>query len=288
LLSSGVEGLTDTAIGLKEISTGIAKSPFSFTEIMLSSGADLDKSIRAAYQPVKDSVLTLGWAFEDEGRDPLRSILRLGRTIPVVGNFVPPLYDSPEKQSSNSKTFYTRGIYGPQNEIQNKQTTKEIIDYLSRTPEKRYVDSLPYMSGTVADVAFSMLGLNKSPAYRAFDQIKKQGIRKGETVNLAGHSGGVQRILDLSGLLGIRGIGVDKIAGVAGPAMGYYPNSWKSSFAGSPSNDKVSGLQKLLDPLLFTPNKNTDFSIKLPVTHKNLDDKSREKLYFEFIKKTLR
>lgn len=53
LVSSGVEGLTDTAIGLKEISTGIAKSPFSFTETMLSSGADLDKSIRAAYQPVK-------------------------------------------------------------------------------------------------------------------------------------------------------------------------------------------------------------------------------------------
>lgn len=169
---------------------------------------------------------------------------------------MPPAYDSPES-IVNKKRFFSGGIYGP--------LSKNVVDDLKR--DFKLID-LPYNYGTVADVVFSMLGLNKSSAYRASDQIKKTGVKKGETIDLTGFSGGVQRLLDVSDLLGMRNITVDRMTSLAGPGMGYYGNINKYYAAGSPDSDIISGLQKITDPLTLIRNDRKKFLEHSGIPHK--------------------
>jgi len=151
------------------------------------------------------------------------------------------------------------------------------MDYLkSGSSTNRWVEPLTYRSGTVTDVLASLLSLNKTPSYRALQQLRKYNLKPGDLVNLLGHSGGVQRLANLSHPLGLEGIGVDKLIGAAGPVIGRYNNIRRASFAGSPSVDPVSYIQKRFQPLLFIDNQRSDFNFR--ARHHNPDEKYKDYL----------
>ena len=105
-------------------------------------------------------------------------------------------------------------------------------------------------------------------------QLRKYNLKPGDLVNLIGHSGGVQRMANLSHLLGLKGISVDKLIGAAGPVVGRYNNIRRASFAGSPSVDPVSYLQKRFQPLVFIDNQKSNFNYR--ARHHNPDIGKKE------------
>ncbi len=150
-------------------------------------------------RPIQDTPLALKEIFKNDRRSALSSASHLGRHVPVIGNFMPEIYSYRSPTGRSILNFYSRGINGPYNGDKNLQTTQDLMDYLKG--DSSTVNPLTYKSGTITDVLASLLSLNKTPSYRALRQLRKYNLKPGDLVNLIAHSGGVQRMANLSHLL---------------------------------------------------------------------------------------
>jgi hypothetical protein len=110
------------------------------------------------------------------------------------------------------------------------------------------VEAIPYRYGSGIDVLWALLNISHGYAYAmASDIISKYDVNPGDSIHLSGHSGGVQRSIAVARILYDDGIKVEKIYGIAGPALGYAPSKETKVVLNSKfMDDPVSGISRLL------------------------------------------
>ncbi len=87
-----------------------------------------------------------------------------------------------------------------------------------------HVKAIPYRYGSGTDVFWALLNFSHGYAYEmASEIISKCDVHPGDSVLLGGHSGGIQRNIATARILNDDGIKVEKMHGIAGPALGYAP-----------------------------------------------------------------
>ena len=280
--------LVDTVIGLKQFAGEIIKSPFSFIEAEFIKNMIMEGKIpfykfdgfKAAGEDWRNGVTALTYrhrVYREQGI--LATTQNLLGEIPVIGS----VFDQWLWTSSGNanKLFLTRGIYGGGDSAQN---TALWADYLknpseeclpdqsgSTTPETNRVDTnnpcvkvIPYRHGSIVDVFWAVFNLSHGYAYEmASEIVLKCNVNPGESIHLSGHSGGIQRNIAAARILYDDGIKVEKIYGIAGPALGYAPyNKIKVVLNGKLLQDPVSKtflLLKYITLCLLTLNIDWDY-----------------------------
>jgi hypothetical protein len=93
-----------------------------------------------------------------------------------------------------------------------------------------------------------VLNLSHGYAYEmASEIVSKCDVHPGDSVLLGGHSGGVQRNIATARILHDDGIKVEKMHGIAGPALGYVPcNKIKVVLNSKFAQDGVSEISRFL------------------------------------------
>jgi len=263
--------LIDTVIGLKQFAGEIIKSPISFLEAELFENMIMEGKIpfyrldgfKAAGEDWRNGITALTYRhriYGDQG--VLATTQNLLGEIPLIGS----VFDQwLGKNSGNAnKLFLTRGIYGGDDY---SQIMDLWVHYLKNPPEGKCppdqpgysapeetnrVDSIvkiiPYRYGSGVDVFWALLNISHGYAYEMASEIVSDcGVRKGNTVALSGHSGGVQRSIATARILNDDGIKVEKIYGIAGPALGYAPcNNTKVVLNRNLLQDFTSTVSRLL------------------------------------------
>ena len=280
--------LVDTVIGLKQFAGEIIKSPFSFIEAEFIKNMIMEGKIpfykfdgfKAAGEDWRNGVTALTYrhrVYREQGI--LATTQNLLGEIPVIGS----VFDQWLWTNSGNanKLFLTRGIYGGGDSAQN---TALWADYLknpseeclpdqsgSTTPETNRVDTnnpcvkvIPYRHGSIVDVFWAVFNLSHGYAYEmASEIVLKCNVNPGESIHLSGHSGGIQRNIAAARILYDDGIKVEKIYGIAGPALGYAPyNEIKVVLNGKLLQDPVSKtflLLKYITLCLLTLNIDWDY-----------------------------
>jgi hypothetical protein len=251
--------LIDTVIGLKQFAGEVIKSPISFLEAELFENIFIEKKvpfykfdgIKAAIEDWRNGVAALTYRYRMDGNQGMVATTQnlLGE-IPLIGS-VFDQWNRTESVTAN-KLFLTRGIFGGDNSAQN---TSLWADYLRRPSEEcqqgkpsyqsdnssreeinltdkennnnnTCVKVIPYRYGSNVDVLWALFNISHGYAYdMASEIVLKYDVNPGESVILCGHSGGVQRIISTARILYDDGIQVEKMYGIAGPALGYAPCS---------------------------------------------------------------
>ncbi len=242
--------LIDIVIGLKQFAGEIIKSPISFLEAELFENMIMEGKIpfykldgfKAAGEDWRNGVTALTYRHRIDGNQGiLATTQNLLGEIPIIGS----VFDQwLWKDSGNAnKLFLTRGIYGGDDYSQimdlwvhylknppvgNCPPDQSINQTGSSTPEEDtnipFIKVIPYRYGGAVDVFWALLNISHGYAYdMASEIVSKCDVHPGESVALSGHSGGVQRSIATARILNDDGIKVEKIYGIAGPAMGYAP-----------------------------------------------------------------
>ncbi len=272
--------LVDTVIGLKQFAGEIIKSPISFVEAEFIENIFVEKKIpfykldgfRAAGEDWRNGVTALTYRYRIDGNQGIFATTQnlLGE-IPVIGS----IFDQRHRKKSDTanRLFLTRGIYGGNNSAQN---TALWVHYLTNPPEEYSPDMsthqtgslipketkrvsrkennnpcvkvIPYRYGGGVDVLWALLNISHGYAYdMASEIISKYDVNPGNSIHLSGHSGGVQRNIAAARILYDDGIKVEKIYGIAGPALGYAPsNKTKVVLNSKFLDDPVSDISRLL------------------------------------------
>jgi hypothetical protein len=126
----------------------------------------------------------------------------------------------------------TRGIYGGDDSAQNMALW---ANYLTNPPVQECpsgqsdsitpdIKVIPYRHGSIVDVFWAVFNLSHGYSYEmASEIVLKCNVNPGESIYLSGHSGGVQRSIATARILYDDNIKVEKLYGIAGPALGYVP-----------------------------------------------------------------
>ncbi|MFQ5964223.1 MAG: hypothetical protein ACE5KZ_08075 [Candidatus Scalinduaceae bacterium] len=274
--------LVDVIIGLKQFAGEILKSPISFIETELFENIFIEKKIpfykfegfKSAIEDWRNGVTALTYRYRVDGKQGiLVATQNLLGEVPIIGSLLDQWY---KKESNNAKKlFVTRGIHGGDNSEQNMalwvnflSNNKKLThtsDYVSRVEvmskdkavEKEtndlFVKVIPYRHGNVIDVIWSLLNISHGFAYdMASEMVINDNVNPGDSIMLSGHSGGVQRIVSTARILNDDGINVEKMYGIAGPALGYAPcNKIKVELNGKILQDPTSDVSRLLNCLTF-------------------------------------
>jgi len=156
--------------------------------------------------------------------------------------------------------FLTRGIYGGDDSAQNMDMW---VHYLTNSPAREYppdqstrqpdsitpdIKVIPYRYGSGIDVFWALFNISHGYAYDMASEItSKYYVNPGDSIHLGGHSGGVQRNIAVARILNDDGIKVEKIYGIAGPALGYAPSKKTKVVLNSKFlDDPVSDISRLL------------------------------------------
>lgn len=270
--------LIDTVIGLKQFAGEVIKSPISFIEAELIENILVEKKIpfykldgfRAAGEDWRNGITALTYRCRVDGNQGiLATTQNLLGEIPIVGSF----FDQWYKKDSDTanKLFLTRGIYGGDDSAQNMDlwvhylTNPPVQGYPpdqstrqsgSTTPEETnrvntnnsFVKVIPYRYGSGIDVFWALFNISHGYAYdMASEIVSKCDVHPGDSVLLGGHSGGIQRNIAAARILYDDGIKVEKIYGIAGPALGYAPSKKTKVVLNSKFlDDPVSEISRLL------------------------------------------
>ena len=270
--------LVDTIIGLKQFAGEIIKSPISFVEAEFIENIFVEKKIpfykldgfRAAGEDWRNGVTALTYRYRIDGDQGIVATTQnlLGE-IPVIGSIFDQRHR--EKSGTANKLFLTRGIYGGNDSAQNMDLW---VHYLTNPPvqecppdqstrqsgsttpdetnrvdtDKPYIKVIPYKHGGGIDVFWALLNISHGYAYdMASEIISKYDVNPGDSIHLSGHSGGVQRNIATARILNDDGIKVEKIYGIAGPALGYAPSKKTKVVLNSKFlDDPVSEISRLL------------------------------------------
>jgi len=270
--------LVDTIIGLKQFAGEILKSPISFVEAEFIENIFVEKKIpfykldgfRAAGEDWRNGVTALTYRYRIDGDQGIVATTQnlLGE-IPVIGSIFDQRHR--EKSGTANKLFLTRGIYGGNDSAQNmdlwvhyltnppvqerppdqstRQSGSTTPDETNRVDTDRpYIKVIPYKHGGGIDVFWALLNISHGYAYdMASEIISKYDVNPGDSIHLSGHSGGVQRNIATARILNDDGIKVEKIYGIAGPALGYAPSKKTKVVLNSKFlDDPVSEISRLL------------------------------------------
>jgi hypothetical protein len=272
--------LVDSVIGLKQFAGEIIKSPFSFIEAEFIKNMIIERKIpfyrldgfKAAIEDWRNGVTALTYRYRIDGnQDMLATTQNLLGEIPLIGS----VFDQWRRKESGTadKLFLTRGIFGGNNFSQN---TALWVNYLEKppgvspqdpsshhantiTPAEKvrldkeenpgiYVKAIPYRYGSNVDVFWALFNISHGYAYDMTSEIiSKCDVHPGDSIYLSGHSGGVQRSIAAARILNDDGIRIEKIYGIAGPALGYSPSKRTQVVLNSRFlDDPVSEITRLL------------------------------------------
>ena len=270
--------LVDTIIGLKQFAGEIIKSPISFVEAEFIENIFIEKKIpfyklkgfKAAGEDWRNGVTALTYRYRIDGNQGIMAATQnlLGE-IPVIGSIFDQRHR--EKSGTANKLFLTRGIYGGNDSAQNMDLW---VHYLTNPPvqecppdqstrqsgsttpnetnrvdtDRPYIKVIPYKHGGGIDVFWALLNISHGYAYdMASEIISKYDVNPGDSIHLSGHSGGVQRNIATARILNDDGIKVEKVYGIAGPALGYAPcKETKVVLNSKFLDDPVSEISRLL------------------------------------------
>ena len=270
--------LVDTIIGLKQFAGEIIKSPISFVEAEFIENIFVEKKIpfykldgfRAAGEDWRNGVTALTYRYRIDGDQGIVATTQnlLGE-IPVIGSIFDQRHR--EKSGTANKLFLTRGIYGGNDSAQNmdlwvhyltnppvqerppdqstRQSDSTTPDETNRVDtDKPYIKVIPYRYGSGIDVFWALFNISHGYAYdMASEIISKYDVNPGDSIHLSGHSGGVQRNIATARILNDDGIKVEKVYGIAGPALGYAPcKETKVVLNSKFLDDPVSEISRLL------------------------------------------
>lgn len=242
------------ALGLKELALEIAKSPLSAIEAGWIGGSIVggwnplspvcfEDAGAAFVEDWRDGWTALSWRFRARAR---HTPLDLARDVLAAAPILGPIFDvkapPPALEAPPARLIaLSRGIHGRGDAEQHVFAFERAVgEYRPETP----VVTLPYRQGGLADVAWSLLNLSNGSSYDAASRLVfDQGVRAGEAVELVGFSGGVQRHLAATRLLGKAGIAVNDAVGIAGP--------WAGCAAARRSLVLLGG-DAILDPVVLT------------------------------------
>jgi len=235
--------LADTVIGLKQFVGEIIKSPLSFLEAEFVKNLFMERKIpfykldgfRAAVEDWRNGVTALTYrhrVYEKQGI--LATTQNLLGEVPIIGSVFDQCYST--NSCAANKLFLTRGIYGGNDSAQNMDlwanyftnppvqecpTGQSASQPGSTTPD---IKIIPYRHGGISDVFWALLNISHGYAYEmASEIVLKCDVNPGTSVLLSGHSGGIQRSIATARILYDDGIKVEKMHGIAGPALGYAP-----------------------------------------------------------------
>lgn len=270
--------LVDTIIGLKQFAGEIIKSPISFVEAEFIENIFIEKKIpfyklkgfKAAGEDWRNGVTALTYRYRIDGNQGIMAATQnlLGE-IPVIGSIFDQRHR--EKSGTANKLFLTRGIYGGNDSTQNMDLW---VHYLTNPPvqecppdqstrqsgsttpnetnrvdtDRPYIKVIPYRHGGGIDVFWALFNISHGYAYdMASEIISKYDVNPGDSIHLSGHSGGVQRNIATARILNDDGIKVEKVYGIAGPALGYAPcEETKVVLNSKFLDDPVSEISRLL------------------------------------------
>ena len=270
--------LVDTIIGLKQFAGEIIKSPISFVEAEFIENIFIEKKIpfyklkgfKAASEDWRNGVTALTYRYRIDGNQGIMAATQnlLGE-IPVIGSIFDQRHR--EKSGTANKLFLTRGIYGGNDSAQNMDLW---VHYLTNPPvqecppdqstrqsgsttpnetnrvdtDRPYIKVIPYRHGGGIDVFWALFNISHGYAYdMASEIISKYDVNPGDSIHLSGHSGGVQRNIATARILNDDGIKVEKVYGIAGPALGYAPcEETKVVLNSKFLDDPVSEISRLL------------------------------------------
>jgi hypothetical protein len=270
--------LIDTVIGLKQFAGEVIKSPISFLEAEFIKNIFVEKKIpfykfdgfKAAGEDWRNGVTALTYRYRVDGKQGiLATTQNLLGEVPLVGSFFDQWYRT--NSGTANKLFLTRGIYGGDDSAQNmalwvryftnppvqecppdqstRQSGSTIPDETNRVDTNNpCVKVIPYRHGGIFDVFWAVLNLSHGYAYEmASEIVSKCDVHPGDSVLLGGHSGGVQRNIATARILHDDGIKVEKMHGIAGPALGYVPcNKIKVVLNSKFAQDGVSEISRFL------------------------------------------
>jgi hypothetical protein len=270
--------IIDTVIGLKQFVGEVVKSPVSFIEAELFENIFIEKKIpfyrfeglKSIIEDWRNGLTALTYRYRVDGKQGiLATTQNLLGEVPVIGSIL----DQWLKKDSNAakKLFLTRGINGGNESAQNAALW---VHFLSKGNETNafHVKAIPYRYGSAIDVLWSIMNISHGFAYdMASEIVLNSDVHTGDSILLSGHSGGVQRIVSTARILNDDGISVEKMFGIAGPALGYAPcGKIEVELNGRIFQDITSDVSRLLNYLtlnLLTNikwkyNKNVDKSYK--------------------------
>ena len=288
LLDRAFQVLSATVTSVKELVFGVIRAPFDFIGGALAATVNhalgraegvsffpdlISKSFGALEHGFKNTLTAAIFEFSHFDaihRSAADSLLHIAGDIPIVGGL---FYggQKPETDGGVARTFISSGINGG-----GLGEEKDRLIGFTKEAEKSGIDAnaIPYVHGTVTDVLFSTLNLSHAYAYDFAEQVLSDPkVGRGSLIDLAGQSGGVQRVLEASKILGELGIGVNTIVGTQGPALGRFNNANNIVLTGNAANlpftkseqlssDPISWMGRLLSPLVFGNRVETDFTLK--------------------------
>lgn len=259
--------LIDTVIGLKQFAGEVVKSPLSFLEAELLENMIIERKIpfyqldgfRAALEDWKNGITALTFRHRVKGNQGiLASTQNLLGEIPLIGSVL----DQRRRKENGTahKLFLTRGIYGGDEYAQNTalwvdffrrshgQSTSRSDQVHTEDTDNLCVEIIPYRYGSNIDVLWALFNISHGYAYHMASEIVfTYDVNPGDSLLLSGHSGGVQRSMAAARILYDDGIKVNKMYGIAGPALGYAPcEETKVVLNGKFLDDKVSEISRFL------------------------------------------
>ena len=247
----------DTVIGLKQFVGEVVKSPVSFIEAEFFENIFVEKKVpfyrldgfKVVFEDWRNGVTALTYRYKVDGKQGiLATTQNLLGEVPIIGS----LFDQWYRKESGTvnKLFLTRGIYGGNDFEQN---TALWIHFLTKGEKSDafHAKAIPYKYGSVIDVLWSILNISHGYAYDMASKIVLYNdVSPGDSILLSGHSGGVQRIVSTARILNDDGVGVRKMYGIAGPALGYAPCSKiEVELNGKIFQDPTSDVSRLLNYL---------------------------------------
>jgi hypothetical protein len=267
--------LIDAIIGLKQFVGEVVKSPVSFIEAELFENIFIENKFplykfngfKSVYEDWRNGIKALTFRHRVDGKQGILAITQnlLGE-VPIVGSVLDQWYK--KENDAAEKLFLTRGINGGNDSAQNtalwthffadlsEKQYSSTQDVLARGDDEKetngfYVKAIPYRYGSIIDVIWSLLNISHGYAYdMASEIVFGNEVDPGDSVLLSGHSGGVQRIVSTARILYDDGIKVEKMYGIAGPAVGYAPCSKvEVELNGKILQDPTSDVSRLLNYL---------------------------------------
>jgi hypothetical protein len=219
------------AIGLKECVGEIAKSPLSTIDVgwfdPMAEGRNplspvcFARAGRAFIEDWHDGWTSLLWRFRARRQHtPLDLIRDLLGTAPLVG----PVFDHRSPPEDNALPAPTsvmvvgQGIHSGGTDRQFTLAWEKAMREMR--PELRTF-TVPFRYGGVFDVMWSLFNISNGSAHDAATQIVfDHGVVPGDTIEMTGFSGSVQRFFAASRILRLAGVRVEQVVGVAAPAAG--------------------------------------------------------------------